>query len=90
VLQRRGGVGLQHCAVTDDGVRCALEYNCQLGRYPVAPQAGMGVYEPVRRPAGRGPPLRRHRSTRALTKHCGVIQRTDQWISGEERNIASW
>ena len=23
-----GGIGLQHCAVTDDGVRCALEYNC--------------------------------------------------------------
>jgi limonene-1,2-epoxide hydrolase len=23
-----GGIGLQHCCVTDDGVRCALEYNC--------------------------------------------------------------
>ena len=23
-----GGIGLQHCTVTDDGVRCALEYNC--------------------------------------------------------------
>ena len=23
-----GGIGLQRCAVTDDGVRCALEYNC--------------------------------------------------------------
>jgi ketosteroid isomerase-like protein len=23
-----GGIGLEHCAVTDDGVRCALEYNC--------------------------------------------------------------
>jgi hypothetical protein len=23
-----GGIGLQHCAVTDDGVRCALECNC--------------------------------------------------------------
>jgi hypothetical protein len=23
-----GGIGLQHCNVTDDGVRCALEYNC--------------------------------------------------------------
>ena len=22
-----GGIGLEHCAVTDDGVRCALEYN---------------------------------------------------------------
>ena len=28
-----GGIGLEHCAVTDDGVRCALEYNCvRLGR----------------------------------------------------------
>jgi SnoaL-like domain len=23
-----GGIGLEHCAVTDDGVRCALEFNC--------------------------------------------------------------
>jgi len=23
-----GGIGLQACAVTDDGVRCAVEYNC--------------------------------------------------------------
>ena len=23
-----GGIGLQECAVTDDGVRCAVEYNC--------------------------------------------------------------
>jgi limonene-1,2-epoxide hydrolase len=41
-----GGVGLQHCALTDDGVRCALEYNCvSWGRHPVTPQAGLGVYE---------------------------------------------
>lgn len=41
-----GGVGLEHCAVTDDGVRCALEYNCvRWGRYDLAAQAGIGIYE---------------------------------------------
>jgi hypothetical protein len=41
-----GGIDLQYCAVTDDGVRCALEYNLvRWGRYDVPPQAGLGVYE---------------------------------------------
>jgi ketosteroid isomerase-like protein len=41
-----GGIGLQHCAVTDDGVRCAVEYNCvRWGRYELPPQAGIGIYE---------------------------------------------
>jgi len=41
-----GGIGLQDCAVTDDGVRCALEYNCvRWGRHDLPPQAGLGVYE---------------------------------------------
>ncbi len=41
-----GGIGLQHCTVTDDGVRCALEYNCvRWGRHNLPPQAGIGVYE---------------------------------------------
>jgi ketosteroid isomerase-like protein len=41
-----GGIGLQDCAVTDDGVRCALEYNCvRWGRQDLLPQAGLGVYE---------------------------------------------
>ena len=41
-----GGVGLEYCAVTDDGVRCALEYNCvRWVRHDVPPQAGLGVYE---------------------------------------------
>jgi ketosteroid isomerase-like protein len=41
-----GGIGLQHCAVTDDGVRCALEYNCiRWGNRDLPPQAGIGVYE---------------------------------------------
>jgi len=41
-----GGIGLQHCVVTDDGVRCALEYNCvRWGNHELPPQAGLGVYE---------------------------------------------
>ena len=41
-----GGIGLQHCAVTDDGVRCALEYNCvRWGSYDLPPQAGIAVFE---------------------------------------------
>ena len=41
-----GGIGLQHCTVTDDGVRCALEYNCvRWGSYDLPAQAGIGVYE---------------------------------------------
>jgi SnoaL-like domain len=41
-----GGIGLDHCAVTDDGVRCALEYNCvRWGGHDLTPQAGIGIYE---------------------------------------------
>jgi ketosteroid isomerase-like protein len=41
-----GGIGLQHCAATDDGVRCVLEYNCvRWGNHELPPQAGLGVYE---------------------------------------------
>ena len=41
-----GGIGLEHCAVTDDGVHCALEYNCvHWGSHDLPPQAGIGVYE---------------------------------------------
>ena len=41
-----GGIGLEHCAVTDDGVRCALEYNCvRWGSHDLPLQAGLGVYE---------------------------------------------
>jgi hypothetical protein len=37
--------------VTDDGVRCALEYNCvRWGRYDLPPQAGIAIFE--RRPDG--------------------------------------
>jgi limonene-1,2-epoxide hydrolase len=41
-----GGIGVQHCAATDDGVRCAVEYNVlRWGSRTLAPQAGLGVYE---------------------------------------------
>jgi ketosteroid isomerase-like protein len=41
-----GGIGLQQCAVTDDGVRCAIEYNCvRWGSHDLPAQAGIGVYE---------------------------------------------
>jgi hypothetical protein len=41
-----GGIGLEQCAVTDDGVRCALEYNLvRWGSHDLPPQAGLGVYE---------------------------------------------
>ena len=41
-----GGVGLEGCAMTDDGVRCALEYNCyRWGSHDLPTQAGLGVYE---------------------------------------------
>ena len=40
------GIALQHCVMTDDGVRCALEYNCVgWGGRDLPPQAGIGVYE---------------------------------------------
>jgi len=41
-----GGIRLQHCAVTDDGVRCVLEYNCvRWGSHDLPPQAGLAVCE---------------------------------------------
>jgi ketosteroid isomerase-like protein len=41
-----GGISLEPCAVTDDGVRCAVEYNCvRWGGHDLPPQAGIAVYE---------------------------------------------
>jgi ketosteroid isomerase-like protein len=41
-----GGIGLQPCVMTDDGVRCALEYNCvRWGSHDLPPQAGISIYE---------------------------------------------
>jgi limonene-1,2-epoxide hydrolase len=41
-----GGIAWQDCVLTDDGVRCAVEYNCvRWGRHDLPPQAGIGVFE---------------------------------------------
>ncbi len=41
-----GGVLLEHRTLTDDGVRCAIEYNCaRWGVTDIPPQAGIAVYE---------------------------------------------
>jgi ketosteroid isomerase-like protein len=41
-----GGIDQQPCVVTDDGVRCVVEYNCvRWGSHDLPPQAGLGVYE---------------------------------------------
>ncbi len=41
-----GGIVLEHCTATDDGVRCAVEYNVlQWGGQTLTPQAGVAVYE---------------------------------------------
>ena len=41
-----GGIPLQFCTVTDDGTRCAIEYNCvRWGKDAIPPQAGVAVYE---------------------------------------------
>jgi SnoaL-like domain len=46
------GIGLEHCAVIDDGRPCALEYNVvRWGRTDLPPQAGVAVY--VRGRSGR-------------------------------------
>lgn len=40
-----GGIPLEHCAVTDDGGACALEYNVVAwGRTEIPPEAGIAVY----------------------------------------------
>lgn len=41
-----GGLSLEACVVTDDGARCAVEYNCiRWGSRDLPPQAGLGIYE---------------------------------------------
>jgi hypothetical protein len=47
-----GGIVLEHCTVTEDGVRTALEFNAvRWGGVELPPQAGIAVYE--RGPTGR-------------------------------------
>jgi len=41
-----GGITLEHCTVTDDGIACAIEFNAvAFGQQPLVPQAGVAVYE---------------------------------------------
>src|SRR5918994_1373456 len=41
-----GGIGLDHCTLTDDGVRCAIEYNgVRWGNKEIPPQAGVGGFK---------------------------------------------
>jgi hypothetical protein len=41
-----GGIGLEHCTATDDGVVCAIEFNAvSFGDEPLIPQAGLAVYQ---------------------------------------------
>jgi hypothetical protein len=41
-----GGIVLEHCTVTEDGVRTALEFNAvRWGGVALPPQAGIAVYE---------------------------------------------
>jgi ketosteroid isomerase-like protein len=41
-----GGISWEPCAVTDDGVRCAVEYTCaRWGGRDLRPQAGRAVFE---------------------------------------------
>ncbi len=47
-----GGIGLEHCTVTDDGEACAIEFNAvKFGPHRLEPQAGVAVYQrgPTRR-----------------------------------------
>ena len=47
-----GGIPLEHCAMTDDGRVCALEYNIvRWGKTELRPEAGVAVY--VRGPSGK-------------------------------------
>jgi hypothetical protein len=41
-----GGLELEPCQVTDDGQRCALEYNCvRWGSHDLPPQAGIAIFD---------------------------------------------
>jgi hypothetical protein len=41
-----GGIPLEHCTLTDDGICCLIEYNVtRWGNSPLPPQAGIAAYE---------------------------------------------
>jgi ketosteroid isomerase-like protein len=63
-----GGISVENCAVTDDGVRCAVEYNCvRWGGQDLPPQAGIAVYE--RGPDGLLAAARIYDDVEAPVKH---------------------
>jgi hypothetical protein len=46
MILRPGGIALEHCTVSDDGVACAIEFNAvAFGETLLVPQAGVAVYE---------------------------------------------
>jgi hypothetical protein len=52
MFANEGGIPLRFCTVTDDGTRCAIEYNAvRWGKDEIPAQAGIAVYE--RGPSGR-------------------------------------
>ena len=65
-----GGIILEHCTVTEDGIRTALEFNAvRWGGVDLPPQAGVAVYE--RGATGRhrrGTDLRRRRGAGRVGK----------------------
>jgi hypothetical protein len=64
-----GGIGLQHCTVTDDGVRCAPGIQLRPLGEPRSPAPGGNRHLRAwpGRPASRGPRLRRCRSPHRAT-----------------------
>jgi hypothetical protein len=45
LFSNEGGIPLEHCALTDDGRACALEYNvARWGKTELPPEAGVAVY----------------------------------------------
>jgi hypothetical protein len=50
-LLSTGGIAIEHCTATDDGLACAIEFNAvRFGPHPLQPQAGVAVYQ--RGPSG--------------------------------------
>jgi len=68
-----GGIGLEHCTLTDDGVRCAIEYNCVRwgGQRDPAPGGSGGLRAREQRAAGGSAHLRR----RGTASRLGHVRR---------------
>ena len=81
-----GGIALEHCAVTDDGRSCALEYNAVAwGQTELPPEAGMAVY--VRGDSGK---LATARITTTSTRPCaGACRATTPHARPRDRSRLS-